>query len=267
MIRAYRPWHKLLVTLTLSLAIVLAYSVGSMAHFQVVLPSDDFIEEGESNAIELQLIFTHPAEAHHTMNMDKPLKFGVYHKEKVQDLTDTLEGFEFHDAKAWKTEFVARGGGDFVFYLVPRPYYESMEDAYITQYTKVVVNNAGFPTDWDVELGLEAEIVPLCKPYGLWTGNVFQGLVKHNGKAVPFAEIEVERLNAGAFTDLVCVGQVYPSSAHVTQVIKADENGVFTYGIPKSGWWGFAALMEGESVNDKEHEVGAVVWVRAYDME
>jgi len=28
----------------------------------------------------------------------------------------------------------------------------------------------------------------------------------------------------------------------ITQTIKADENGVFTYAAPSSGWWGFAAL-------------------------
>ncbi len=267
MARPHKPWNRVVYTLTMALAIIAVYSASSMAHFQMVLPSDDIIEENESNVVQLQLIFTHPAEASHTMNMDKPIEFGVYHKGKARDLTDTLEAFEFHGAKAWQTEFTARGAGDFVFYLWPSPYYESMEDSYITQYTKVVVNNAGFPTDWDVEIGLEAEIVPLCKPYGLWTGNVFQGVVKQNGKAVPFAEIEVERLNADAFSSFAGLGQTYPSSAHVTQIIRADGNGVFTYGIPKSGWWGFAALMEGESIDGKDHEIGAVIWVKAYDME
>jgi hypothetical protein len=28
----------------------------------------------------------------------------------------------------------------------------------------------------------------------------------------------------------------------ITQVVKADANGVFTYGVPFAGWWGFAAL-------------------------
>lgn len=267
MTRLRMPWHRLLVALAVSLMIVAAYSPGSMAHFQMLLPSDDFIDEGESNVIELQLIFTHPAEASHTMDMDKPLGFGVYHKGRAQDLTDTLREFEFSGARAWRTEFAARGAGDFVFYLEPEPYFENMEDAYITQYTKVVVNSAGFPTDWDIELGLEAEIVPLCRPYSLWTSNVFQGLVKQNGKPVPFVEIEVERLNADAFSDFTGLGQTYPSPAHMTQIIRADQNGVFTYGIPKSGWWGFAALMEGGSIDGKDHEVGAVIWVRARDME
>lgn len=236
------------------------------AHFQMILPSDDLINEGEDSEIDIQLIFTHPAEASHTMDMEKPVSFGVLNKGRKKDLTDTLNSFTYFGGKAWETSYNIRGFGDFVFYLEPAPYYEKMEDGYITQITKVVVNNLGMPTDWDAELGLKAEIVPLNKPYGLWTGNVFQGIVKMDGEPVPYAEIEVERLNAPAFSGLVGEGQEFPSDAHITQVVRADENGVFTFGIPKEGWWGFAALMEGEDINGKGHEVGAVMWIKAYDM-
>jgi len=236
------------------------------AHFQLILPSNDLINEGEASEIELQLIFTHPSEASHTMSMEKPAVFGVLHRGEKEELTGTLESFSYHGGKAWKTSYNARGFGDFVFYLEPDPYYEGMEDKYITQITKVVVNNLGMPTDWDVELGLAAEIVPLNKPYGLWTGNVFQGIVKKDGEPVPFAEIEVEHLNSQSFSGLVGEEQEFPSDAHITQVIRADENGVFTYGIPKSGWWGFAALMEGEQIDGKDHEIGAVIWIKAYDL-
>jgi cobalt/nickel transport protein len=56
----------------------------------------------------------------------------------------------------------------------------------------------------------------------------------------------------------------------VTQTIKADKNGVFTYAAPKAGWWGFAALNEAnykikhEGV-DKSVEIGAVIWVKFQD--
>ena len=53
----------------------------------------------------------------------------------------------------------------------------------------------------------------------------------------------------------------------VTQTIKADGNGVFTYAAPKPGWWGFAALNEADfklktkSGEEKAVELGAVIWV------
>jgi cobalt/nickel transport protein len=250
----------------LMMVMMMVFGATASAHFQLILPSDDLITDGEDSEIELQLIFTHPSEASHTMDMEKPDKFGVLHKGREKDLTDKLESFDYQSGDAWKTSYNARGFGDFVFFLEPAPYYEGMEDKYITQITKVVVNNLGMPTDWDAELGLKAEIVPLNKPYGLWTGNVFQGIVKKDGEAVPYAEIEVEPLNSRSFSGLAGEKQEFPSAAHITQVIRADENGVFTYAIPESGWWGFAALMEGEKVEGKAHEIGAVMWVKAYDM-
>ena len=33
-----------------------------------------------------------------------------------------------------------------------------------------------------------------------------------------------------------------PNDYMITQVIRADADGVFTYGVPFAGWWGFAAL-------------------------
>ena len=57
----------------------------------------------------------------------------------------------------------------------------------------------------------------------------------------------------------------------ITQVIKADANGVFTYSMPKAGWWGFAALNEDEKKikhNGKMYpvEIGAVIWVKTYQL-
>jgi cobalt/nickel transport protein len=37
-------------------------------------------------------------------------------------------------------------------------------------------------------------------------------------------------------------GIVRPHRPYVTQVVKADKNGVFSYAMPRAGWWGAAAL-------------------------
>lgn len=259
------PKRKTMLFLA-TIVLVLTLNLQAFAHFQMILPSIDVLEDEDNKTIELQLIFTHPSEASHTMDMEMPRKFGVYHQGRHKDLTSTLEQIEFANAKAWKTSYQIRGLGDFVFYLKPQPYWEPIDDTYITQITKIVVNSMGVPTDWDVELGLEAEIVPLTRPYGLWSGNVFQGIVKQNGVAVPFAEIEIEHLNAEAFSGLNDSQYRFPTSAHPTQIIKADQNGVFTFGIPKAGWWGFAALLEGEQIQGQSQELGAVMWIKAYDI-
>jgi len=115
---------------------------------------------------------------------------------------------------------------------------------------------------WDRPVGLPVEIIPLTRPYGLWAGNCFTGQVMMRGKPVPGAEVEVEFFNPKGERKV-------PAGPFVTQVVKADANGVFTYTMPWGGWWGFAALLSDPKVKlkkdgkDKEVELGGVIWVYA----
>nr|MDJ0885402.1 DUF4198 domain-containing protein [Desulfobacterales bacterium] len=135
--------------------------------------------------------------------------------------------------------------------------------AFIIHYTKTVVTAFGDDDGWDREVGLKTEIVPLSKPYGLYAGNLFQGIVKFDGRPVPYAAVEVEYYNR----DLAARA---PTDYMVTQTVKADQNGVFAYAAPRAGWWGFAALntadytLKADGV-DKEVELGAVIWVKFED--
>ena len=128
----------------------------------------------------------------------------------------------------------------------------------------MVVDSFASGEGWDALVGLPLEIRPLTRPTGLWTGNVFTGVILKEGKPVPFAEVEVAFANDGSV--------VAPNDAFTTQVIRADANGTFTYAMPRAGWWGFAALLEADkprlSPDGKEVPVeeGAVIWVKATDM-
>ncbi|MFP3871227.1 MAG: DUF4198 domain-containing protein [Syntrophobacteria bacterium] len=264
-----------------SLVIFFGLSVPAYAHFQMIYSPESV---PKSRMINLKLVFTHPFEAGHTMDIGKdengkihsPVAFGVMHKAKKKDLLDKLESITFtsltNTGRAYEADVRLRGMGDHVFYFVPAPYYEGSEDIYIQHCTKVIFNVAGAPTDWDRPVGypLPVEIVPLDKPYALWVGNVFRGIVTCKGSAVPYAEIEVEYLNhdikANAFVKEA--GVEAPHDALITQTIRADANGVFTFGIPEAGWWGFAALGAGGDLthNGKELSQDAVIWVQALEM-
>ena len=269
----------------LTLVTVLGLSLASFGHFQMILPSDDYLGEGDSKNLELQLIFTHPTGAihaddsgHHaggagdptSMNMAAPVEFGVLHKGVKTNLTDMLEAFKFeHGAvsiDAYRIEYRARGMGDFVFYLAPGPYFDSIEGGYITQYSKVIINSGGLPTDWNTPVGLKAEIVPLTPTTPLWVGNTFTGVVLLDGEPVPGAELEVEHLNPvpfkGEFPNVESVA--LPGGSFPSQQIMADENGVFSYSFPWPGWWGFVALLEGADYNGKGQELGACIMFKVY---
>ncbi len=257
------------ITAVFILLLLFVFSLSTSAHFQMLLPSDEVVMQGEETTIDLNLLFTHPMSAEEVMDMDKPVKFGVYHQGESKNLLQSLQPIKILEGDAYAASYKIKGFGDFIFFVEPAPYWEEAEDKYITHCTKVVVNSMGVSNEWDHELGMKAEIVPLTRPYGLWTGNVFRGIVKKDGKPVPYAEIEVEFFNQALFPAIK--GDSYrvievPDDTFITQIVKADGNGVFAYGIPGPGWWGFAALLDGEKIEGKDHELGALIWVKAYDM-
>lgn len=246
----------------LLMAVMFFSAAPAFAHFQVILPGDNMVAQDENRNIPVSLLFTHPFEQH-PMNMEKPVAFGVMARGEKADLLPRLE--EFYPAKglkAWKTGFELHRPGDHIFFVEPVPYWEPAEGKYIIHYTKTVVNAFGMEEGWDEPVGLRAEVLPLTRPYGLWEGNVFQGKVIVDGKPVADADVEVEYYNADS-------ARTAPADPLVTQVVRTDENGIFTYAMPWAGWWGFAALtdapetMKSPSDEDVPIELGAVIWVRA----
>ncbi|HGY12498.1 MAG: DUF4198 domain-containing protein [Deltaproteobacteria bacterium] len=231
----------------------------SLAHFGMVIPSDNMIMQDDSKKVELLLSFSHPFEMV-GMPLVKPLDFFVVKDEKKQDLKTTLQETKVMDHKAWKTNYKIKRPGVYTFVMEPKPYWEPAEDCFIVHYTKTIVAAFGDDEGWDSELGLKTEIVPLSKPFGLYAGNVFQAIVKFDGKVVPYAEVEVEYFNIKRNAHA-------PSDYMVTQTIKADQNGVFTYAAPVAGFWGFAALNTSDKKmmhnnEEKDIELGAVLWVK-----
>lgn len=239
------------------------------AHYQMLIPSDDVVTHRERRAVDLDIRFNHPFEGL-GVPMARPARFGVWVAGSDNDLMERLQAAQVKDRMgdlypAYRATYRFRKPGDHVFYVVPQPFWDEAEEIFLVQYTKVVVNTFGLEEGWDHELGLTAEIVPLTRPYGLWTNNVFQGIAKLDGRPVPFARVTVEYYNEDGQAKV-------PADPFITQVIKADANGVFTYAMPRAGWWGFSALVSHESTmehNGKAYplHVGAVIWVRTHDIE
>lgn len=259
---------KVLGLLTLCLFIVPALATVSSAHFAMIIPSKDVVGKDDKKEIGLLIQFTHPFEGDPLMQMDKPEKFGVVVGDRKIDLMGTLKEKKVEGKSTWDANFKITRPADYIFFLQPQPYWEPAEDKFIVHMTKVIVDALGAEEGWDKPIaekaGLPVEIVPLTRPYSLYAGNLFKGQVFKDGKPVPDAEVEVEFWGKGKTKA--------PTDSHVTQVVKADSNGVFSFAMPKAGWWGFAALMEGDTPmkhegQDKKVEVGAVIWVHAYPME
>jgi cobalt/nickel transport protein len=232
------------------------------AHFQEIIPSADVLPDG--GEVTVELVFTHPFDGGPVMAMQRPVQVGVLFGGERTDLTDRLVETPVDGKNAWSFRHTLAEPGAAIFYVEPQPYWEPAEGKYIVHYAKVLVDGYASGEGWDDLVGLPVEIRPLTRPTGIWTGNVFTGVVLKTGAPVPFAEVEVEFINDGSVTP--------PNDAFVTQVIRADANGTFTYAMPRAGWWGFAALLEGDapmaSPDGKAAPVeeGALVWVKATDI-
>ncbi|MCA1941180.1 MAG: DUF4198 domain-containing protein [Caenispirillum bisanense] len=246
-------------------ALALAAASGpAAAHFQELIPSTDIVTPETGTAVDLAIRFTHPMSGGPHMDMGPPARIAVLAGGTVTDLTAQAKSVTVDGKAAYALSHVLTAPADYVYFIEPAPYWEPAEGKMIVHYTKVVVDAFDAQEGWDALVGLPVEIEPLVRPYGLWTGNVFRGLVRKDGAPVPFAEVEVEWRNDGSVTP--------PADAFVTQVVKAGPDGVFSYAMPRAGWWGFAALVEAESPmknpagEDVPVEHGGLLWVRAVDM-
>ena len=235
----------------------------SFSHFAVILPSDDIIEEKDPKTLTLKLYFMHPFEQE-WMHMEKPKSFFVKVGEEKIDLLKAIKSIKVQGKKAWEVSFTIKRPGDHIFFLEMTPYWEEAEEKFLLHCPKVIVQALGKEEGWEKEVGLPMEIVPLVRPYGLWVGNAFQGMVKLNGKPLPFCQVEVEYFNEGKKVKA-------PKSPYVTQLITTDPNGVFTYSFPKAGWWGFSAVTDAPfkiKKDGKEYpvELGGIIWIKVREM-
>ena len=245
-------------TIGLIIGLVMALAGPAAAHFGMLIPSKNIITP-EKKSVHLTLSFSHPFELV-GMTLEKPAKFYVVRDGKRTDLLETLKKTEVMGHQAWETTYKIKRPGVYHFAMEPKPYWEPAEDLSIIHYTKTIVAAFGADEGWDEPVGLPTEIVPRLRPFGNYAGNSFVGQVLMQGKPVPNAEIEVEFYNRDEKL-------AAPSDYHVTQVIKADADGIFTFTCPRAGWWGFAALNEADyklknpTGEEKPVELGAVLWI------
>lgn len=233
-------------------------AANALAHFGMVIPNQHIISQ-DAKETTLTLSFSHPFE-NIGMDLVKPEKFTVTANGKTTDLLATLQSASVMDHQAWTSSFSFTRPGIYQFVMEPTPYWEPAEDVSIIHYTKTIIPAFGDDEGWDEPVGLPTEIVPLLRPFGNYAGNSFTGQVLLKGQPVAGAEVEVEFYNEGNKLQA-------RSDYHVTQVIKADSNGIFSFACPLVGWWGFAALNEADYTikdpagKDKGVELGAVLWM------
>lgn len=225
------------------------------AHFLTLMSNTDNVNNQKESKVDLDISFIHPFEQT-GMTLEKPEVF-VNSKNNKLNLSETTK----LGHKSWNSSYDIKTPGVYKFFVQPQPYFEPAEEKFISHVPKLIVSAFGLEDAWDEPIGLKYEIIPLTKPFALYAGNLFQGKVLHNGKSAINTEVEVELYNE--------FGLKAPTDSHITQVVKTDANGVFSFVMNHKGWWGFAALIEEGELKYKDGknypvENGALIWVKAY---
>lgn len=239
-------------------SLMLFFSTVSFAHFGMIIPSANTVDQSDRE-IDLSLSFSHPFEGI-GMELEKPGSFYVVHDGNKEDLLPFLKQTTVMDKLAWTTRQRIRRPGVYQYVMEPVPYWEPAEDLFITHYTKTIVAAYGAEENWDQPVGLPTEIIPMLRPFGNYAGGIFTGQVLLHGKPASNCEVEVEFYDKDKKLR-------QPSDYHITQVVKTDSNGLFSFSCPLAGWWGFSALSEadhtmpGPDNSEKNIEIGAVLWV------
>ena len=263
--------------LCLLLGIVL-YATSAFAHVQVLLPveRDGKILRGGVCRLNLRLV-EHASQNGPGLAMGPPQRFGVVVNHKKKNLEELVKATEAGGEPAFTAEYRMTEPGAHVFYLEPAPYWEPAEQVMVTHYAKVIANSCGanLPTEsemgwenwegWDTLVGLPVEIEPLVQCTSLWTGSAFTGIVRVKGKPAPRCRVEVEYLNDQGALKL-------PDNSFLTQILKTNPKGEFTFVPSRAGWWALTAIPEtrksarnpdGKKV---KAELGGVLWIRCADM-
>ena len=245
----------------LCLTFVLGLANVSLAHFGMIMPDKSMVMQGDKPELEVTLAFCHPWDQK-GLDLAKPKKFGVMAGKLDTDLTNTLLETSVLDKMAWKGVYIIKKPGIYTFYFDPEPYWEPAESKYIIHQTKTYVAALGYEEDWDQEVGLKAEIIPLTRPFAIYTGSAFRGILKYRGKPKSDADVEIECWNPGKLEA--------PNEYYGMLKTKTDENGIFSFAFPHAGWWGFSGICDqplsmkhgGKWVNS---EIAGVLWVYVAD--
>lgn len=242
----------------LGLALVQSLAFG---HFGVILPSESSVENDKQSNLNLTYKFTHPFEGE-IMNMVKPNEAIVAINGKKTSILSTLKEEKSKNLSFWSAKYQIKEPAMYQFAVDPKPYFEPSENKFIRHITKTIVNAYGYGEGWDEPLGLKAEIIPLSRPFGLYKNNIFTGKVLYKNKPAKGVIVEIEYYNEK--------GLKAPSEDHITQEVKTNDQGEFSFAMPLAGWWGFAALIDDDqSINHENKkypvELGAVIWVQTKD--
>ncbi|MEM9261571.1 MAG: DUF4198 domain-containing protein, partial [Bacteroidota bacterium] len=212
-------------------SISLIFAVAAVqAHFLEVLPAKALYVNSDGGEVGVDILFGHPYYGV-VLKAEAPSEAMVISPDgKTSVLAVKDDGHS-----KYVTTFPVDGAGDYTVVAKGSPFYEAEEGIFINQTAKVVVNAGGVEGAWNKPVGLPIEIVPLSRPYGLWAGSSFSGMVFIDGKPAPHVKVEITLARGSEKLPEL-------SDLHDVATLYTDGVGMFTVALPVAGWWGLSAI-------------------------
>ena len=238
--------------------------------FGLIMPDSSVVVQPEKEDLTLTLSLVNPYQGRgiplEPLQAFSALRYKGDTVDRSEHLS-VLEETKAYGATGWTTRIALPHDGVYHFIMQTKATWLPELEAFVQHVAKVQVPVRATPEDvqdgWDKPAGLSFEIVPQTRPFGLCAGMLFSGQVLLDGKPVPGALLEATRLNA----ELKEGKRQAATPYHAVQVVKANDQGVFSFVCPSPGWWAFATSVSGDPLQSpdgnglKPLEVKTVFWV------
>jgi len=243
---------------------LLAASPALAEYFTILRATPPWISDQKCKELSVSIAFGHPF-AQMAADMDLVQMFAAIQYPPKEDgqiirheFLDTLSPAKYQKKNAWTATIPLAEPGLYQLVVETRPYWEETRGIFLQQFAQTIVPVQGCERGWELPVGLKMEILPLTRPFGLLAPALFTGRVLFDEKILPDAPVRIEYLNEDKRT--------VPSLYHQTQQVRTDERGVFSFVCPYPGWWGFAAVTQGDPLKgsdgqSKNTELSGVFWI------
>jgi len=234
----------------IGLTLFLSVMVSAHAHFHTFFPDGSpncYAKRGKE--ITFKYFWGHPYEY---IIFDAPTpKFYVLKPDGKKDEVK-LKEIKMKDKEtgkmraAYEVKYKPTALGDSYLCLEAPAIFVEEEELFWKDYVKQPIHVMS-ERGWDKPVGLEIEMVPLTRPYGIEEGFVFKGQALYKGKPLPNAHVEIEKYNG-----FYVKGKNLPIDQFgnedvpmITRAAKTDVNGYVVYTLDEPGWWMISVAHEG----------------------
>ncbi|RLA88725.1 MAG: hypothetical protein DRG20_05685 [Deltaproteobacteria bacterium] len=245
-----------------SFIIIIAFSFifasFSSAHFQTFWPDNNNGYAKRGKMVTWQYFWGHPYEFV-VFDAKKP-NFYVVTPKGSKENVEMKQNMMKDEAtgklrKAYKIKYTPKYLGDSWLCLEAPLYFVEEEGVFLKDYAKEVIHVIA-EDGWDKPVGMEIEMVPLTRPYGIEEGFVFVAQALFNGKPLSNGYVEIEKFNGFHIKEENIPKDQYGNEnvPMVTRVAKTDLNGYVTYTLDEPGWWMICVYhKDGEKVVKGKH--------------